>query len=828
QFNGNISGMRWKTAGDGEERAFGFKYDAANRLLKADFARNTGSWTRDNIINFDVQMGDGATAASAYDENGNIKAMTQYGMKGPSTSGLLDLLTYTYKQTNEASNQLLAVTEDISINTTNNKLGDFTDKNRTPDDYDYDLNGNLRYDNNKKITSIEYNHLNLPWKITVKNDDGTSKGTIIYIYDASGNKLEKRTNELASSYNSNTAKQTATAYTGGFVYENNKLQFFGHEEGRVRFKQFIDGSNQPQTTYIFDYFLKDHLGNTRMVLTEEQQTDIYQAGMETTNRNFEVALFGNKINTTAQTPKPSGFDVDGANQVVSKLNGTSAENRVGPGVLLKVMAGDKFNAKTQAWYLPTAMDNTTDNSLQNIVANLLGQLTPSVIAAGKGTTAINATNTILQPGVENLLNSQAPASGAPKAYLNWILLDEKTFTSVANGFVSIPVITGTMQKQLLQVNSGNDVSITKNSYLYVYVSNESKGNVYFDDIRIEHKRGAMLEETHYYPFGLTMSGISSKAAGGLENKKGYNGNEIQNKEFSDGSGLELYDFNARTYDQQTGRFIQVDPLDDEGEQESLSPYHFGENNPIRYNDPDGRCPNCITGAIGAGLGALIGGGIEIVSQLYNNGSVNNWTSVGGAALQGGITGGAAGLTGGASLLTTTAVAGAANAVGGTANRAIQGQSTTAKDVIVDATIGAGLGAAGKVVGNVVKGAVNNLSNAAKGKLGEAVTQIKYGAQGYKSTGKAVVETGGKTATGRVQVAKYDHAMKNVITGKQLTVESKFNGSTLTRNQTAAQSNITTTRGLIISRTTSQQLGNGAKAATVAAGAGAAAQKNINN
>ncbi|MEO6729798.1 MAG: RHS repeat-associated core domain-containing protein, partial [Ferruginibacter sp.] len=585
QFNGNISGMRWKTAGDGEERAFGFKYDAANRLLKADFARNTGSWTRDNIINFDVQMGDGNTAASAYDENGNIKAMTQYGMKGPSTSGLLDLLTYRYKQTNEASNQLLAVTEDISINTTDNKLGDFTDKNRTPDDYDYDPNGNLKYDNNKKITSIEYNHLNLPWKITVKNDDGTSKGTIIYIYDASGNKLEKRTNELASSYNSNTAKQTATAYTGGFVYENNKLQFFGHEEGRVRFKQFIDGSNQPQTTYVFDYFLKDHLGNTRMVLTEEQQTDIYQAGMETTNRNFEVALFGNKINTTAQTPKPSGFDVDGANQVVSRVNGTSAENRVGPGVLLKVMAGDKFNAKTQAWYLPTAMDNTTDNSLQNIVANLLGQLTPSVIAAGKGSTAINATNTILQPGVENLLNSQAPASGAPKAYLNWILLDEKTFTSVANGFVPIPVITDTMSKQLLQVNNGNDVSITKNGYLYVYVSNESKGNVYFDDIRIEHKRGAMLEETHYYPFGLTMIGISSKAAGKLSNDLKYNRKEEQTKEFSDGSGLEEYDYGARHYNAQIGRWQVIDPLAEKYFSETG--YNYVLNNPVNFIDKDG-------------------------------------------------------------------------------------------------------------------------------------------------------------------------------------------------------------------------------------------------
>lgn len=81
-----------------------------------------------------------------------------------------------------------------------------------------------------------------------------------------------------------------------------------------------------------------------------------------------------------------------------------------------------------------------------------------------------------------------------------------------------------------------------------------------------------------------MHGISSNAAGGLINKKGYNGNELQSKEFSDGSGLEVYNFNARTYDPQLGRFIQVDPLSEEGDQESWAPYHFGYDNPIRYND----------------------------------------------------------------------------------------------------------------------------------------------------------------------------------------------------------------------------------------------------
>lgn len=87
-----------------------------------------------------------------------------------------------------------------------------------------------------------------------------------------------------------------------------------------------------------------------------------------------------------------------------------------------------------------------------------------------------------------------------------------------------------------------------------------------------------------------MGGISSKAAGSLINKKGYNGNELQSKEFSDGSGLELYDFNARTYDQQIGRFIQIDPESEEADQESWTPYHFTFDNPINHSDPDGTIP----------------------------------------------------------------------------------------------------------------------------------------------------------------------------------------------------------------------------------------------
>ncbi len=111
-------------------------------------------------------------------------------------------------------------------------------------------------------------------------------------------------------------------------------------------------------------------------------------------------------------------------------------------------------------------------------------------------------------------------------------------------------------------------------------------DVFFDDLRISHRNGAIIEETHYYPFGLTMQAISSKAANRLKNSFKYNGgNLLESNEISDGSGLEWYDAKNRIQDPQLGRFWQIDPLSDMSL--NNSPYIFGSNNPILINDPLG-------------------------------------------------------------------------------------------------------------------------------------------------------------------------------------------------------------------------------------------------
>lgn len=565
QFTGNIGGIKWKSKSDGVPRAYGYTYDKINRLTAADFMQiSSGTvWDR-NTIDFSVSN-------LAYDGNGNIRSMTQKGMTAPGVSGLIDQLTYTYR---DNSNKLTAVSD--LLNTLSAGLGDFNDGNKTGADYSYDTTGNLTKDLNKNISSISYNHLGLPQKISFGG-----KGNIVYFYDAAGNKLR----DVVTDSTGPKVAVTNIDYNDDLLYKNDTLRYVTHDEGRIR---TVLTAGKP-VGYQYDYFLKDHLGNVRMVLTEQSDLSMYAATMENANSAKENILFSN-IDLT-RSAKPAGYPADATtspNDNVAKLNAANGQ-KIGPSIVLRVMVGDTLQIGTKAFYKSTGTSTaaaTTPGMLTALLQAFSGEGVQSGVhnATGPGSpiaTAFNATAYDQLKQKDPLQN----LSGKPKAYLNYVLFDDQF--KIVDENSGVKQVQGTVDA--IQTLATGRMVMKKTGFVYVYTSNESGQDVYFDNIVLSHITGPLLEESHYYPFGLTMAGISSNALKGTnytENRLKYNGKLLEDKELSDGSGLSWYDYGARRYDPQIGRWHVLDALSEK--YYGSSPYAYAGNNPALLTDPDGR------------------------------------------------------------------------------------------------------------------------------------------------------------------------------------------------------------------------------------------------
>jgi RHS repeat-associated protein len=248
QYGGNISQATWQVLGR-EKQSYTFKYDHINRLTEARYA--------------DISMA-GAVAASdrysellTYDARGNIKTLQRYGKNNTTCSwGVIDNLTYQYdpyETTYNPSNKLYKVTDgsDLTRGFKTVSSGSL---------YSYDVNGNMTADPNKGITNIVYNHLNLPTSITF-----TGNKTITFLYDAGGNKLRKTVVD-------NGVTQYTQDYVGGIEYRNSVLESIFHSEGRIT---SIGGVMK------YEYAMKDHLGNTRLMFSDRNGDGLIQSSSAT-------------------------------------------------------------------------------------------------------------------------------------------------------------------------------------------------------------------------------------------------------------------------------------------------------------------------------------------------------------------------------------------------------------------------------------------------------------------------------------------------------------------------------------------------------------------
>jgi len=658
QYNGNITGVVWRSQGDNIQRKYDYIYDNINRFRSAAFVQKdagiSGTWGTAQV--------DVSASISDYDGNGNIQGMLQKGIV-PGTNGGITLDDMHYYYYNK-SNRLKEIT-DINNNYTG-KQGDFKDYDDVGNnkDYDYDFNGNIRYDKNKNIIGagsnqastnpndgIVSNFLDLPQTITINGKSITE-----YTYDAGGNKLAKKVTQLTSP-----PSTVTTWYVGAFVYEETstktELQYILNEEGKLRIMdpvtpQWVDAANfleidgnvefdNTGTTQhkwgVWDYYLKDNLQNTRMVLTEERHLQQLSCGMELSNYLDEERTFGNSgSNEVAATRDvtPSLWSNNTSARVSKLLNlGSGVQGSIGPNAMLKVMAGDVVTGSAKFYY---HINGTTQNA--GIANNIVNSLLTALGASGYSSTLIKDNINLANPAsasgdVNSFIlghQNQGGTNTMPRAFINYVFFDEQFRyepSSSSAEMIYDNAVSGNERQ------GGTPIiphKASKNGYVYIYLSNETQNiPVYFDDINITYVPAAITEDNAYYPFGLKIQGLSAKALGKPKAKQGYQG---AYSEQDDETGYD--EFDLRSYDPQVGRWIQVDPKD-----EFVNGYSGMGENPINNIDVDGGGTEGMSlfnrTLVGTVAGALVGTGVAAVMGKEDD---EAWKYIGyGALLGGGLT-----------------------------------------------------------------------------------------------------------------------------------------------------------------------------------------------
>ncbi len=226
--------------------------------------------------------------------------------------------------------------------------------------------------------------------------------------------------------------------------------------------------------------------------------------------------------------------------------------------------------------------------------------------------------------------------------------------------------------------------------------------------------GKPVGERAYSPYGTELVGS--------DEPYGFTGKELD-------AELGLHHFGARAYDAYSGRFVSPDPAvlaNPElalGDSQLLSPYAYARNSPHSYTDPDGQVAQVVAGA---GLGALVGGGVYLAKAAFTGGFT--WKGLGGAILGGAVSGGIAGLTMGASLVVQVGVGAGAGVAGGLASRGVETGSLTQmldpKAIAVDAALG---GVAGPIASKVVGAIASKAAPVVKDLFAKAKAVVGKGA-----------------------------------------------------------------------------------------------------
>ncbi|MCZ8353593.1 MAG: hypothetical protein O9340_02585, partial [Cyclobacteriaceae bacterium] len=250
--------------------------------------------------------------------------------------------------------------------------------------------------------------------------------------------------------------------------------------------------------------------------------------------------------------------------------------QVGLSKSLKVYPGDKIEIQAFAKYLSSSQ-TTNLAGFASALTQAFGLSATSTGEAAKAFQSINEYGGFIATG-----NGEGN-SNHPKAFINILVYDKDfNFLDLAfdqvQGGEQIPNGANTPHDEL-NIN----YEVKKEGYIFFFLSYEDTRSfeVYFDDVNIKHKETRIIQYNEYYAHGMLNANSWIRTAN--SNKNLFNaGTELN-------ATTNWYDTPMRGLDPVLGRFMQLDALAELSP--SLTPYRFGFNNPMSFNDPTGAYEN---------------------------------------------------------------------------------------------------------------------------------------------------------------------------------------------------------------------------------------------
>jgi RHS repeat-associated protein len=559
QYSGLIKATRWHSPIEPNKQfAYGYSYDQRNQFKTAKW----GSVIAGVFVPSPWQPY--YESVSGYDDNGNISALQRQGNVLQATSDFKHDFVYNYKPN---TNLLESITQPNS---------------QTFRTYQYDDLGQMTEE--VEDTSSKYIVYDVSGKVTgVYADAAHTQPITTFVYDDRGFRLSK------TNYDENYAEVARTWYVrdlSGQVACTYDQDLMLMEPARAR-EVPVYGSGKlgvykPDYGLTF-YELTDHLGNVRAVIGDTF-TEVFLATMETERASKEQEDFqivkriptASFINHTGRFPLEGRTEfIDDPNEVTrinNRPNDIPVPDPIGTGMMRQVHPGDVLHMEVYAKYA-----NFTSSNSNNLLGALAGFLSGSfatapIIDGASIFNVVNAPEFAALSAMNDLDNSQ------PRMFLNYLLFD-KDFKLTGYRFdqvsaaAEIPITNPDLHEhELLEL----EVTIEKEGFMYIYVSNESDQNMeaYFDDLRITHAYSNIVAGGDFYPFGLS---ITDRQVTREDYRYGYQGQYAEKDEETGWNHFEL-----REYDAVIGRWLSRDP-----EGQNFSQFVGMGNNPVSGTDADG-------------------------------------------------------------------------------------------------------------------------------------------------------------------------------------------------------------------------------------------------